>query len=57
MTKLELLASELAFMSNDSLAKLARILVQDYPTRASSLEWNLSVEIQDVTIRQMEGTL
>jgi hypothetical protein len=55
MTKLELLASELAFMSNESLAKLARILVEDYPTRASSLEWNLSVEIQDVTLRQMEG--
>ena len=55
MTKLELLASELAFMSNESLASLARILVEDYPTRASSLEWNLSVEIQDVTLRQMEG--
>ena len=38
MTKVEQLANELAMMSNDSLCKLADILVKDYPTRADSLQ-------------------
>ena len=38
MTKLEQLANELAMLSNDSLCKLADILVKDYPTRADSLQ-------------------
>ena len=38
MTKLEQLANDVAMLSNDSLCKLADILVKDYPTRADSLQ-------------------
>lgn len=38
MTKLEQLANDVAMLSNDSLSKLAAILVQDYPTRADALQ-------------------
>ena len=38
MSKVEQLANELAMMSNDSLCKLATILVKEYPTRADSLQ-------------------
>jgi hypothetical protein len=38
MTKIENLASELAFLSNDSLYQLAGILLQDYPTRVDAFE-------------------
>ena len=38
MTKLEQLANELAMLSNDSLCKLATILVNEYPNRADSLQ-------------------
>ena len=38
MTHLEQLANDIALLSNDSLCKLAAILVKDYSTRATSLE-------------------
>lgn len=38
MTHLEQLANDIALLSNDSLCKLADILVKDYPTRADSLQ-------------------
>jgi hypothetical protein len=47
MNKLELLANDLALLSNDSLAKLATILVVDYPTRAEALENYISIEHRD----------
>ena len=37
-TKLDILASEIAMLSNESLCRLATILVNDYPTRADSLQ-------------------
>jgi hypothetical protein len=38
MNKIELLAAELAFLSNVSLQQLTEILVRDYPTRVDVLE-------------------
>jgi hypothetical protein len=41
MNRIELLANELALLSNQSLMQLAQILVDDYPTRADVLETQL----------------
>ncbi len=42
MEKIEILANELALLSNQSLLQLAQILVNDYPQRADVLETQLS---------------
>ena len=47
MDRLEQLAAELAFLSNDSMIKLAEMLVRDYPTRADVLETQLSTQFFD----------
>lgn len=41
MDKIEILANELAMLSNQSLMQLAQIMVADYPTRADVLETQL----------------
>lgn len=41
MDKIEIIANELAMMSNQSLMQLAQILVNDYPQRADVLETQL----------------
>lgn len=47
MDKIEQLAAELAFLSNDSMIKLAEILVRDFPTRADVLETQLGAQFFD----------
>jgi|688.fasta_scaffold1272751_2 hypothetical protein len=47
MNRLEILANELALLSNQSIVQLAQILVTDYPTRADVLETQLSAAFQD----------
>jgi len=42
MTKIELLANEIAMLSNASLQQLATILVEEYRPRADVLETNLN---------------
>lgn len=42
MNRLEIIANELALLSNQSMIELAQILVKDYPTRADVLETQLS---------------
>jgi len=42
MNRIELLANEIAMLSNDSLNKLATILVEEYRPRADTLESNLN---------------
>ena len=42
MNRLEIIANELAMLSNTSMVELAQILVKDYPTRADVLETQLS---------------
>lgn len=42
MNRLEIIANELAMLSNQSLVQLSQILVDDYPTRADVLETQLS---------------
>ena len=42
MNRLEIIANELALLSNTSLMELAQILVKDYPTRADVLETQIS---------------
>lgn len=41
MNRLEILANELALLSNQSMMQLAQIMVNDYPTRADVLETQL----------------
>lgn len=38
MNRIEILANELALLSNQSMQQLAQILVEHYPTRADVLE-------------------
>lgn len=49
MNRLEIIANELALLSNQSMIELAQILVQDYPTRADVLETQLSAAFFDQT--------
>ena len=42
MTHIEKLANDIAFLSNDSMQKLAQELVKHYTTRADVLETKLS---------------
>jgi len=41
MEKIEILANELAMLSNQSLMRLAQKMVEDYPQRADVLETQL----------------
>lgn len=41
MDKIEIIANELAMLSNQSLMRLAQKLVEDYPQRADVLETQL----------------
>ena len=41
MDKIEIIANDLAMLSNQSLMQLAQILVKDYPQRADVLETQL----------------
>ena len=47
MTQIELLANELAMLSNHSVAELAGILVRDYPTRADVVETQIAAAFQE----------
>jgi hypothetical protein len=47
MNRLEILANELALLSNTSMMELAQILVTDYPARADVLETQISVAFKD----------
>ena len=49
MTKLELLANDLAFLTNRDLVDLAQILVRDYPTRADVIETQIGAAFFDST--------
>jgi hypothetical protein len=44
MSRIELLANEIALLSNDSLQNLAHELVKNYAPRADVFEANLSAE-------------
>lgn len=47
MTHIEKLANDIAFLSNDSLQKLAQELVTNYTTRADVLETKLGAAFFD----------
>ena len=47
MEKIEIIANDLALLSNQSLMQLARILVKDYPQRADVLETQLGTAFFD----------
>lgn len=57
MNNLEILANEIAFLSNDSLAKLSEILVRDYVTRANVMEATLNSSLFDHDIENMTSDL
>lgn len=54
MERIELLANDLAALSNDSIVKLAKILVRDYPTRADVIETQIANQFQDQIIQELE---
>jgi hypothetical protein len=47
MNRIELVANELAMLSNHSVAELAAILVRDYPTRADVIETQIATAFQE----------
>jgi hypothetical protein len=47
MNRIELLANELAMLSNRSVTELASILVRDYPTRADVIETQIAAAFQE----------
>jgi hypothetical protein len=47
MSQIELLANDIAFLSNDNLAELAEILVRDYTPRANVMEAALNNSLFD----------
>jgi hypothetical protein len=47
MNRIELLANELAMLSNHSVTELASILVRDYPTRADVVETQIATAFQE----------
>jgi hypothetical protein len=47
MNRIELLANELAMLSNHSVSELAAILVRDYPTRADVVETQIAAAFQE----------
>jgi hypothetical protein len=57
MSHLDNLALEIAFLSNDSLAKLSEILVRDYVTRANVMEATLNSSLFDHDIENMTSDL
>lgn len=50
MNRIELLANDIAWLTNDTIAELARILVRDYPTRADALETQIRAAFQESTL-------
>lgn len=57
MNHLEILANDIAFLSNDSLAKLAEILVRDYTSRANVMEATLNSSLFDYDIKNMTSDI
>jgi hypothetical protein len=49
MNKIEELATEIAFLSNQSLNQLASLLVKDYAERADVLETSIANSFQETT--------
>ena len=47
MNRIEILANDIAMLSNTSLAELAKILVRDYPTRADVVETQIAAAFQE----------
>jgi len=47
MNRIEILANELALLSNTSMMELAQILVTDYPARADVFETQISAAFKD----------
>ena len=54
---IESLALDIAWLSNADLAKLSKVLVEQFKTRAEALEWNLQVSIIDQALRNAEETV
>ena len=55
MDKIELLANDIAFLTNSDLHKLAQVLVREYTTRADTLEAQLNNELFDKHISQQHA--
>ena len=47
MNRLETLANDIAWLTNDNIAELARILIKEYPTRADALETQIRVAFRE----------
>jgi hypothetical protein len=47
VNRIEILANDIAWLTNDSIAQLAQILVREYPTRADALETQIRAAFQE----------
>ena len=54
MTQLELLANDIALLSNHSLALLAQLLVNNYPTRADQISMSIAVAFFEQTSLEVQ---
>ena len=57
MNRLELLANEIASLSNTSLERLAFILAEDYNPRATVLEQQLNHAMFDQAVSELPQTV
>lgn len=57
MDRLEILANEIAMLSNNSIERLAFILAQDYNTRATVLEQQLNHAMFDQAVLELPQVL
>lgn len=57
MDRLEILANEIAMLSNHSIERLAFILAQDYNTRATVLEQQLNHAMFDQAVLELPQVL
>ena len=57
MNRLELLANEIASLSNNSLERLAFILAEDYNPRATVLEQQLNHAMFDQAVSELPQTV
>jgi hypothetical protein len=55
MDRLEILANEIALLSNSSIERLAFILAEDYNPRANVLEQQLNHAMFDQAVSQLPG--
>ena len=55
MDRIEILANDIAYLTNSDMYRLAQLLVRNYTTRADSFEAHLNNELFDQQISQQHA--